>query len=78
MRSGHVQPEWAVIFAGIRNGQFANSSLSAVDGLGGSIDTFTGSSNDGPVIGGGFTVDAGAQLGGAVTETNTTITPLCP
>jgi hypothetical protein len=58
------------------NGPFSNQSLGGGAGLDASVDTFSGSSNNGTIIGAGITLGAGLGLGGSSTITNTTVTPL--
>jgi len=58
------------------NGPFVNASVSAGDGISGTVDALAGTGSQGQVVAGaGFTVGAG--LGGAVSTsiTNTTISP---
>ncbi|MGC1302357.1 MAG: RHS repeat-associated core domain-containing protein [Caulobacteraceae bacterium] len=58
------------------SGPFGNSSVSAGDGVAGSFDAFTGSSDNGPVVGGGVTFGAGAGASGFLGATTTQINPL--
>jgi hypothetical protein len=54
-------------------GPFDNLSVGAGEGVGASIDGFTGDSSHGRVIGGGVTGGAGLGVGGSVTRTTTVI-----
>jgi hypothetical protein len=58
-------------------GPFANTSLSAGNGLGGSLDIFSGHDRNGQVVdGAGITFGAQSGLGLTTGFTGTTITPL--
>jgi hypothetical protein len=55
------------------SGPFGYGSLSGAFGESGSIDTFWGNSNDGPVFGGGVTIGVGLGAGAAAGGTETVI-----
>jgi hypothetical protein len=56
-------------------GPFSYGSLGAGDGLGASIDAFSGPSKNGWVAGGGFTAGATLGAGGSTGGTQTFVTP---
>ena len=57
-------------------GLFLNSSVGAGDGLDISGDAFTGQSNRGTVVGGGFTAGVGFGAGGSILPTYTVVLPI--
>jgi hypothetical protein len=59
-------------------GPFGNASIGGGDGIGGSIDGFTGNSSNGWVTGGGFTLGLGDGIGGFAGVTNTWVNPFNP
>ncbi len=61
---------------GDMEGYFYNESLHGGDGVGGSVDYFTGNSNNGPVVGGGITFGAGEGTPTSVTRTDPYISTL--
>lgn len=57
-------------------GPFTNSSIGGGDALGGSIDTFVGSSNNVPIMGSGFSLGGAIGGGASLTTTYTRVIPL--
>lgn len=57
-------------------GPFVNGSVGGGAGVSASVDAFSGSSPNGPVAGGGFTVGAGVGAGGFAGGTWTTLGPI--
>jgi hypothetical protein len=58
------------------NGWFGNASVGAGAGIDGSVELFAGNSDNGQVIGGGFTLGAGLGVGGAGGGSFTWINPI--